>query len=89
MVAIKGVTDAEDLMIITKNGIAIRTPVDSLRTMGRNTQGVRLINLRSNDTIASIAQAPREEVEVVELSGEEGEITENGAGEPETPTSEA
>lgn len=89
LVAIKGVTDAEDLMIITKNGIAIRTPVDSLRTMGRNTQGVRLINLRSNDTIASIAQAPREEVEEVELSGEEGEITENGAGEPETPTSEA
>jgi DNA gyrase subunit A len=89
LVAIKGVTDAEDLMIITKNGIAIRTPVDSLRTMGRNTQGVRLINLRSNDTIASIAQAPREEVEEVELSGEEGEITENGAGESETPTSEA
>lgn len=89
LVAIKGVTDAEDLMIITKNGIAIRTPVDSLRTMGRNTQGVRLINLRSNDTIASIAQAPREEVEEIEATGEEGEIPENGAGEAETPTSEA
>jgi len=75
LVAIKGVTDAEDLMIITKNGIAIRTPVETLRTMGRNTQGVRLINLRGNDTIASIAQAPREEVEEIEATGEEGEIT--------------
>ena len=88
LVAIKGVTDAEDLMIITKNGIAIRTPVETLRTMGRNTQGVRLINLRGNDTIASIAQAPREEVEEIEATGEEGEITESGAGEVEPPTTE-
>lgn len=63
LVAIKGVNDSEDLMIITKNGIAIRTPVESLRTMGRNTQGVKLINLRNNDQIASIAQAPKEETE--------------------------
>ncbi|MBE9469301.1 MAG: DNA gyrase subunit A [Bacteroidetes bacterium] len=54
LIAIKGVIETDDLMIITKNGITIRLAVADLRVMGRATQGVRLINLRGNDEIASI-----------------------------------
>ncbi|QXV64417.1 DNA gyrase subunit A [Mucilaginibacter sp. 21P] len=55
LVAIKGVTDTEDLMIINKSGIIIRMAIAELRTMGRATQGVRLITLKGNDEIASVA----------------------------------
>lgn len=55
LIALKDVTDNHDLMIITQNGNILRSPVSSLRVMGRATQGVRLINLRENDTIASVA----------------------------------
>jgi len=58
LIAIKAVTDADDLMIITQNGIAIRLPVRDVRVMGRNTQGVRLINLREGDRIAAATQVP-------------------------------
>jgi DNA gyrase subunit A len=61
LVAIKGVTDKEDLMIINKSGIIIRIAVSELRTMGRATQGVRLITLKENDEIASVAKIEREE----------------------------
>ncbi len=54
LIALKGVVGTDDLMIITKNGITIRLAVAGLRVMGRATQGVRLINLRDNDEIASI-----------------------------------
>jgi DNA gyrase subunit A len=54
----KAVTDDDDLMIITENGIAIRLPVSGVRVMGRNTQGVRLINLRDGDEIAAATQVP-------------------------------
>ncbi len=56
LIAIKNVTDEDDLMIINKSGIAIRIPVDSLRVMGRATQGVRLINLKDDDEIAAVAK---------------------------------
>ncbi len=56
VVAMKSVKDGDELMIINTSGIAIRLSVDTLRTMGRNTQGVKLINLKNEDTIASVAR---------------------------------
>ena len=61
LIAIKAVTDDDDLMIITENGIAIRLAVKGVRVMGRNTQGVRLINLREGDQIAAATQVPANE----------------------------
>ncbi len=61
LVAIKQVTDEDDLMIITVKGIAIRISVTELRVMGRNTQGVKLIKLNDKDGIASITRIIREE----------------------------
>ena len=63
LVAIKEVTDADDLMIINKSGIAIRLPVSELRVMGRNTQGVRLISLRNGDQISSVTKIDKDEEE--------------------------
>lgn len=56
MISIKGVIDSDDLMIINKSGITIRLAVESLRVMGRATQGVRLINLNDEDSIAAVAR---------------------------------
>ncbi len=55
LITLKDVTDNHDLMIITQSGNVLRSPVSALRVMGRATQGVRLINLKENDTIASVA----------------------------------
>lgn len=71
LIAIKPVTDNDDLMIINKSGIVIRQGVEELRVMGRATQGVRLINLKDGDEIASVAKVARE------IEEEGGEI-ENG-----------
>ena len=66
LVSINSVTDENDLMIINKSGVAIRLDVSSFRTMGRATQGVRLINLeKRNDQIASICKVPKEEEEEI------------------------
>jgi len=56
LISINDVTDTDDLMIINKSGLLIRLPVESLRVMGRATQGVRLINLRDDDAIAAVAK---------------------------------
>ncbi|MBI1306068.1 MAG: DNA gyrase subunit A [Bacteroidetes bacterium] len=61
LVAIKSVTDDDDLMIINRSGIAIRLPLSDVRVMGRATQGVRLVKLRDNDSIASVARVDKEE----------------------------
>ena len=61
LVSVKTVTDTDDLMIINKSGIAIRMEVASLRVMGRATQGVRLINLKGNDTIAAVAKVMKDD----------------------------
>ncbi|MDP5229242.1 MAG: DNA gyrase subunit A [Cellulophaga sp.] len=61
LVAIKNVSDADDLMIINKSGIAIRMSVEDLRVMGRATQGVRLINIKGNDSIAAVAKVMKDE----------------------------
>ncbi|NGX83976.1 DNA gyrase subunit A [Aequorivita sp. KMM 9714] len=63
LVAIKNVTDDDDLMIINKSGIAIRMAVSDLRVMGRATQGVRLIKVREDDAIAAVAKAMKDEDE--------------------------
>ena len=66
LVAIKSVTDEDDLMIINKSGIAIRMAVNDLRVMGRATQGVKLINLKGNDSIAAVAKVMKEDEEDVD-----------------------
>ncbi|MGB0165263.1 MAG: DNA gyrase subunit A [Luteibaculum sp.] len=63
LVSVKAVTDENDLMIITKNGITIRMAVENIRVAGRATQGVRLISLRNNDEIAAIAKVDHQEDE--------------------------
>ena len=62
LVAIKSVTDNDDLMITTTNGVTIRTAADELRVMGRATQGVRVIRLDDRDGIADVTVLPSEEV---------------------------
>ncbi|MFT7251786.1 MAG: DNA gyrase subunit A [Flavobacterium sp.] len=96
LVAINIVSDADDLMIINKSGLTIRMNVSDLRTMGRATQGVRLINIKGKDSIAAVTKVLREDdVELVEglepLEGEEGTIDDVEKGtdidsseEPET-----
>jgi DNA gyrase subunit A len=76
LVAIKNVTDTDDLMIINKSGIAIRMAVDSLRVMGRATQGVRLIKVREDDSIAAVAKVMKDDDDELEetLLDADGEI---------------
>lgn len=59
LIAIKGVSEIEDLMIITKLGLTIRMAVSKFRLTGRATQGVKLINLKNNDSIAAVTQVPK------------------------------
>ncbi len=82
LVAIKTVTDENDLMIITKSGITIRIPANELRVMGRVTQGVRLITLKGNEAIASVAVVNRTEDDEEE-AGAAGENTAPSEGTPD------
>ncbi|EJL67499.1 DNA gyrase subunit A [Chryseobacterium populi] len=76
LIAIQNVTDEDGLMIINKSGVAIRMNMDEMRVMGRNTQGVRMINLKKNDEIAAIAKvAMDKEVEEDSEEIEEGAET--------------
>lgn len=86
LVSINNVTDADDLMIINKSGLTIRMMVSDLRVMGRATQGVRLINIKGNDSIAAVTKVMREEEAEESLEGME-EGAENGVEgyiEPDT-----
>jgi DNA gyrase subunit A len=86
LIGIKSVTDANDLMIITKNGIAIRMNVSDLRVMGRATQGVRLINIQDTDSIAAVTKVDHEdEIDAIV----EGAEPEGVSPDAETPTDEA
>ena len=80
LVSIQAVTDENDLMIINRSGITIRTAVDGIRMAGRATQGVKVINLREGDSIASVMAVPKsedaEEVTVVEGATTEGTVVE-------------
>ncbi len=90
LVAMKQVTDEDDLMIINKSGITIRMSVSDLRVMGRATQGVRLIKLGEGDEISSVAKVRKieeeetEETESVEGSNEEGNISDTPEDTAET-----
>ena len=64
LISLKNVTDDEDLMVINKSGITIRIGVDTLRVMGRATQGVKIIRLREDDSIASVAKVTKAEEDV-------------------------
>ena len=78
LIAIKSVTDDNDLMIINRSGLTIRIPVSDIRVSGRATQGVKVINLREGDSIASVIPVPKsddEEQPVVEQSGVEADAT--------------
>jgi DNA gyrase, A subunit len=78
LIAIQNVTDEDGLMIINKSGVAIRMAVEELRVMGRNTQGVKLINLKGSDEIAAVAKVEMDkDVEDAEEQTGEGENTEN------------
>ena len=77
LIAMKVVSDDEDLMIINKKGVVIRLEVASLRVMGRATQGVKLINLKTSDEIAAVTNVPHEDLE---------EISEGLDGENQEPT---
>ena len=68
LVTIKNVIDQDDLMIINKSGIAIRMEISGLRVMGRATQGVKLINLKGNDTIAAVAKVMKGEEEIEDIN---------------------
>ncbi|HRG01631.1 MAG TPA: DNA gyrase subunit A [Bacteroidia bacterium] len=89
LVGIKSVTDANDLMIITKNGITIRMNVSDLRVMGRATQGVRLINIQDNDSIAAVTKVDHEDETETEVAidgstpeAPTGEVQSDAANEP-------
>ncbi|MEL7586337.1 MAG: DNA gyrase subunit A [Prolixibacteraceae bacterium] len=77
LITVKSVVDSNDLMIITQKGLTIRLPISALRIMGRATQGVRLINLREDDAIASIARVDIEDSNKVSLD----EISEDLGGD--------
>ncbi|WP_224483178.1 DNA gyrase subunit A [Robertkochia aurantiaca] len=84
LVAIKNVSDNDDLMIITKSGVAIRLSVEDLRVMGRATQGVKLINLK-NDSIAAVAKVIKNEDDIKDVNdielNEDGTVEESGETE--------
>lgn len=78
LISIQSVSDNNDLMIINKSGMTIRTPVSTLRVMGRATQGVRVINLRNDDSIASVTVVPKmDEEEAADVEAINTEMPEN------------
>ena len=75
LIALRNVTDNDDLMVINKSGVTIRIGVDTLREMGRATQGVKIIRLKEDDSIASVAKVSRFKIQEDDLlEGEEGEV---------------
>ena len=87
LISINAVTDADDLMIINKSGLTIRMAVEDLRVMGRATQGVKLINIKGNDSIAAVTKVMKDDVEEVVVD-EDGNIVEAEAIERVKPVLE-
>ena len=84
LISIQAVTDENDLMIINRSGLTIRTSADQIRVAGRATQGVRVINLREGDSIASVTAVPKtdeEEITEITANAEEGVVVEAPATE--------
>jgi DNA gyrase subunit A len=77
LVAIKSVSDDNDLMIITQKGITIRLAVNTISVLGRATQGVRVINLREDDRIASVARIAVEEAATEDVTDDNVEDIDN------------
>lgn len=88
LISINAVTDADDLMIINKSGLTIRMAVEDLRVMGRATQGVKLINIKGNDSIAAVTKVMKDDVAEVVVD-EEGNVIETEAIERVKPVLEA
>jgi DNA gyrase subunit A len=89
LISINAVTDEDDLMIINKSGLTIRMEVSDLRVMGRATQGVRLINIKGNDSIAAVTKVMKEdEVEDKDGEIENDEINESESSEESTESQE-
>ena len=90
LISIQAVTDDNDLMIINRSGLTIRTSADQIRVAGRATQGVKVINLRDGDSIASVTAVPKTEEEEVDSSiiATEGEVTSEAVATAETTQSE-
>ncbi len=76
VVAVSKVTDDDEVMLTTNSGMVIRTKVSTMRTIGRNTQGVRLIKVDDGDTVSSLAKLPEDEL------GEAADLVPTIAGEP-------
>ncbi|TGE04732.1 DNA gyrase subunit A [Hymenobacter fodinae] len=87
LVTIKAVSDSDDLMIINKSGITIRLRMAELRSIGRATQGVRLLKISQGDEISSVAKVAAEEEKDVEAGSGDG-LTGNGDGSATTPDSD-
>ena len=83
LISINSVTDADDLMIINKSGLTIRMEVSDLRVMGRATQGVRLINIKENDSIAAVTKVIREDEIIVENEDGEQQLNVEAISNPE------
>ncbi|WP_291104433.1 MULTISPECIES: DNA gyrase subunit A [unclassified Flavobacterium] len=88
LISINAVTDADDLMIINKSGLTIRMAVEDLRVMGRATQGVKLINIKGNDSIAAVTKVMKDDVAEVVVD-EDGNVIETEAIERVKPVLEA
>ena len=84
LIAIKNVTDDDDLMIINRSGVTIRTKVSSLRVVGRATQGVRLITLKDDDIIAAVCKVPSEDEEDLAATEDNPDNNEPDNNEPDT-----
>ena len=87
LISINAVTDSDDLMIINKSGLTIRMAVEDLRVMGRATQGVKLINIKGNDSIAAVTKVMKDDVAEVEVD-EDGNVIESEAIERVKPVLE-
>ncbi len=87
LISINAVTDNDDLMIINKSGLTIRMAVEDLRVMGRATQGVKLINIKGNDSIAAVTKVMKDDVEEVVLD-EDGNVIETNTIERVKPVLE-
>ncbi|GGA71922.1 DNA gyrase subunit A [Flavobacterium palustre] len=87
LISISAVTDADDLMIINKSGLTIRMAIEDLRVMGRATQGVKLINLKGNDSIAAVAKVMKDDEEQVVVD-EDGNVIEDATIERVKPVLE-
>jgi DNA gyrase subunit A len=87
LISINAVTDEDDLMIINKSGLTIRMEVSDLRVMGRATQGVRLINIKGNDSIAAVTKVMKEEEsEEIDTDADSNDVN---AGDSSNETSES